>query len=325
MVKFLKTKSLYYDDVNLIASQGKINSRKNVPIEKDRIIVSPMHAIVGETFAIEAAKLGLTVCLHRFGSVDSQCDLYLKAKDISPNIWCAVGTKDLDNRFSKLWKLGCRKFLLDVANGYSESTISALRKMKDMFYSDFIELISGNVHTAAGYLNLDRIMSDSYFSAVRVNIGGGAVCVTTKTVTGFGRGQISEILECHERRIEVGCSSKIIADGGIRHSADAAKAFGAGADYVMMGSYFSKALEAETHILKDGTYWGGASTKQQELCGGVTRHAEGVTLKIENELKPLKNLVEDLWMGLASAVSYSGKTSLTEFIGEGIFELKYNR
>ena len=93
----------------------------------------------------------------------------------------------------------------------------------------------------------------------------------------------------------------------------------------MMGGYFVKASEAETHVTGDGTYWGGASHKQQILQNGKKhRHSEGKEFKVNEELKPLEELVDELWGGLSSAVSYSGCKSLTDFIGNGVFELKYN-
>ena len=83
MPSILQTKSIYYNDVNLIAKYSAVNSRGEVPKELSRIIVSPMDAVIGETFAIKANELGLTVCLHRFCSVEKQIDIYksLKNKD----------------------------------------------------------------------------------------------------------------------------------------------------------------------------------------------------------------------------------------------------
>ncbi len=92
----------------------------------------------------------------------------------------------------------------------------------------------------------------------------------------------------------------------------------------MMGGFFSKAKEAETHIIKDGTYWGGASKKQQELFGGVKRHSEGKVYKIEDDIVPLEELVNELWGGISSCVSYSGYKTLESFIGNGVFEIKEN-
>lgn len=180
----------------------------------------------------------------------------------------------------------------------------------------------GNVMTADG-INLY-----SYFSKyipevlIRVGIAGGSACATSDA-TGYNRGQITEIIECSDQAdID---NLKVIADGGIKNGNYAAKAFGAGADYVMMGGYFARAKEAYTWETGDGTYWGGASTKQQQLYGGVRRHSEGKVYEVDrNSVKSLQELVDDLWGGLSSAVSYSGYKSLTDFVGNGIFEVKEN-
>ena len=76
MAQILKTKSIYYNDVNLVAQPCKVKSRKDIPVELNRVIVSPMEAIVGKTFALKANELGLTVCLHRFCSIQEQVELY---------------------------------------------------------------------------------------------------------------------------------------------------------------------------------------------------------------------------------------------------------
>jgi GMP reductase len=118
-----------------------------------------------------------------------------------------------------------------------------------------------------------------------------------------------------------------VADGGIKNGNYAAKAFGCGADFIMLGGFFGRAKEAETHIIGDGTYWGGASHKQQERYGGIKKHSEGKIYHINHKIEPLEELMfgeHGLWEGIKSAVSYSGKKTLTEFIGGGVFEIKQN-
>ena len=164
---------------------------------------------------------------------------------------------------------------------------------------------------------------------VRVGIAGGSPCATNDS-TGYNRGPITEIMEIEgsnpwDPYLDNRHKPFIIADGGIKNSGYAAKAFGAGADYVMMGGYFAKAFEAETHQIGDGTYWGGASHKQQILSTGKAyRHSEGKEVPILDELSPLETLVDQLWGGISSAVSYGGYDTLTNFIGNGVFEIKQN-
>ena len=330
MAKILKSKSIYYNDVNLIAQPCKVRSRRDIPVELNRIIVSPMEAIVGKTFALKANELGLTVCLHRFCSISEQVELYnsLPNKD---NVFVSIGLNDWD-RVDALAEIGATSWLIDMANGYMSKEIDecAINLSERARIQD---LMMGNVHSEYGFQMLANVAYGKSFKRfVRVGIAGGSPCATNDS-TGYNRGPITEIMEIDEHNpwdstsdaIFMRDKPSIIADGGIKNAGYAAKAFGAGADYVMMGGYFARAFEAETHLRGDGHYWGGASHKQQILSTGkVYRHSEGKEVPILDELRPLETLVDELWGGISSAVSYSGCKTLGEFIGNGVFELKEN-
>ena len=330
MAKILKSKSIYYNDVNLIAQPCKVRSRRDIPVELNRIIVSPMEAIVGKTFALKANELGLTVCLHRFCSISEQVELYnsLPNKD---NVFVSIGLNDWD-RVDALAEIGATSWLIDMANGYmakeiDECVINLSERARIQ------HLMMGNVHSEYGFQLLANVACGKSFKRlVRVGIAGGSPCATNDS-TGYNRGPITEIMEIDEHNpwdstsdaIYMRDKPFIIADGGIKNAGYAAKAFGAGGDYVMMGGYFARAFEAETHVRGDGHYWGGASHKQQILSTGkVYRHSEGKEVPILDELRPLETLVDELWGGISSAVSYSGCKTLGEFIGNGVFELKEN-
>ncbi len=327
MAQILKTKSIYYNDVNLVAQPCKVKSRKDIPVELNRIIVSPMEAIIGKTFALKANELGLTICLHRFCSIDEQVELYNSLPN-PRNVFASIGLNDWD-RVNELEKAGVTSWLIDMANGYMAKEIEeCVSKLSDRALIE--NLMMGNVHSEYGFNSLANIAVDKSFKKfVRVGIAGGSPCATNDS-TGYNRGPITEIMEIEgSNPWDPSPITKrkpfIIADGGIKNSGYAAKAFGAGADYVMMGGYFAKAFEAETHVRGDGYYWGGASHKQQILSTGkVYRHSEGKEVAILDELAPLERLVDELWGGISSAVSYSGCKTLTDFIGNGVFELKQN-
>jgi len=318
MSMILPTKSLYYNDVNLIAQPSKINSRSEVPRELNKIIVSPMASVIGIEFAQKATELGLTVCLHRFCEAFEQLNIYNQLSN-KENIYISIGLNDWD-RVSILEEGGVKNWLIDIANGYLPGIPKTIDRL--MRFCKPNKVMIGNVMTKEGielYKDYGKIFNGEFY--IRVGIGGGNCCATSD-MTGYNRGQITELIECFEYADQY--DIKIVADGGIKNSNYAAKAFGAGSDYVMMGSYFSKAKEAHTHIIGDGTYWGGSTYKQQELYGGIKKHSEGKVVKVEGELKPLEELVSELWGGLSSAISYSGYKTLTEFVGNGIFEIKQN-
>jgi GMP reductase len=314
----LNTKSVYYKDINLIAKpQFAISSRTEVPRDMSSIIVSPMSAVVGEKFTLEALDLGLTVCLHRFGSVREQIGLLKKIYDKFgiddvqegfKGVYVSVGLNDID-RVTQLKKIGHKQILLDVANGYLSTVVRYTKELSKEF-----EIMVGNVHSGKG-INL----YDS--GKIRVGIASGSACGTSEA-SGYNRGQITEIQECYSERNST--HQYIVADGGIANAGCAAKAFGAGADYVMMGGYFSKAEEAQNIIDGEYKFWGGASHLQQlKEYGKIRRHTEGKEIEInKEEIKPLKYLVGELWGGISSAISYSGYANLTQFKGNAVFELK---
>lgn len=322
MARILDTKSIYYNDVNLIAQPGAIFSRNDVPKELNRIIVSPMEAVIGEKFAIKANKLGLTICLHRFCDVEKQLKIW-KSLNTTQNVFVCVGLNDYD-RVEKLYKTGVVNFVVDIANGYIPSLRPAIDNLKSKF-KNIENVMVGNIMSAAGYHSLVADAEVNTF--VRTGIAGGVACATQDSC-GYNRGQITEIMDVKDQKKYIynqNCKKNfIVADGGIKNAGYGGKAFAAGADYIMMGGYFARAEEAETHVIGDGTYWGGASYKQQQRYGGIKRHSEGKVFKIEDEIKPLETLVDELWGGLSCTVSYSGYKTLSEFIGNGVFEVKQN-
>jgi len=322
MPTILNSKSIYYNDVNLIARPSSINSRSEIPKEFHRIIVSPMESVVGEKFAIESDRLGLTVCLHRFCDIEKQIDIFHKLKN-KQNVFASVGLKDTE-RLKKLFDCGVENILIDCANGYLPAIKNCLNFINYVYSGKLNKIMLGNVMTDTGFYNLTNCIANTY---IRVGIAGGSAC-STSDATGYNRGQITEIMECHKCKKSIGYTmgkqTYLIADGGIKNGNYAAKAFGSGADFVMLGGYFSRAIEAETHVIGDGNYWGGASSKQHERIGIKGKHSEGKVYKVTEELKPLEVLVNELWGGLSSAVSYSGYSTLTEFIGNGVFEIKQN-
>jgi len=321
MAQILKTKSIYYNDVNILSNPAHyaMKSRTDIPKELNRIIVSPMEAVVGKTFAKEASALGLTVCLHRFGKLNEQLDIFKECEN-PQNTFVSIGMNDWER--VDAFKDINENWLIDCANGYLHNVKNVIYQLKTK--TNIKKLMVGNVHTAAGIDMYKEFAEDKFDMYFRVGIAGGSACATSD-VTGVNRGQITEIMECSEaaKKYE---RFHVIADGGVKNGNYAAKAFGAGASYVMMGGFFSKTKEAETNIIGDGTYWGGASHKQQlRQHGEIKRHSEGKVLTIEKaDIESLSSKVDTLWGGLSSTVSYTGYDTLTNFIGNATFEVKQN-
>jgi GMP reductase len=327
----LKSKSIYYDNVNLIAQPTEVKSRKEIPIELERIIVSPMQSIIGQIFANKALELGLTVCLHRFDSTIKQRlllinDVFTNMK--SPNteikrLWVSVGMKDLEN-IELIINQGVENIIIDVANGYMSEILEFASQIFYKSNKKIKKMMLGNIHSSS-ILSEYQVLSDYFKIPIyfRCGIASGSVC-NTRGMTGYNRGQITEIQECADWIEKNNSNLILVADGGIKDPACASKAFGAGAEYIMMGGYFAHAKEAQHVIDELYKFWGGASEFQQILSKGYAdRHSEGKEKDIHPEhLESLEKLVSDLWGGVSSAVSYSGQPSLKKFIGNAVFEIK---
>jgi GMP reductase len=330
-MELLKTKSIYYDNVNLIAHPTQLKSRQEVPEEKWRIMVSPMQSIIGQIFANQALDLGLSVCLHRFDVTIQERlrlinDVFANMKNPNTDkerVWVSIGLKDFDN-MKYILEYGVENIIVDVANGYLASVRDFAKSVCLKSRNKIKKIMLGNIHSYT-ILPQYSILQEELGIPIyyRCGIASGSVC-NTKGMTGYNRGQITEIDDCVGWATGNNENLICVADGGIKDPACAAKAFGAGAEYIMMGGYFAHAKEAQHVIDELYKFWGGASEFQQILSKGIAdRHSEGKEKDIHpDNLLSLEKLVDNLWGGISSAVSYSGYHSLTKFIGNATFELK---
>ena len=330
MAIILKTKSIYLNDCVLIPKVGKVRSRKEVPDEKHKIIISPMLSVIGQTFIKEAARLGLSVALPRFISKEKKVELFntFQFYRLNRDQLCFVSVgmheKADDLRYIKT-NTKSKNWLIDVANGYMVGWEDAVQELKNSI-GDIHSLMVGNIVTSEGVDYLwDRLNGYCDHLYIRCGIGNGSCCASSD-VTSVNRGQITEIMECSNCKTYVDNQERcfLVSDGGIYKSGFVLKAWGAGASYVLMGGYFSKAEEAECNINGDGIYFGCASEKQNKLAG-LDKHSEGKEIPVPKEsLKSLSYLVDELWGGIRSGISYVGYKSVGEFIGNGTFEIKIN-
>lgn len=328
MPTILKEKAIWFNDVVLVPSLGVVKSRKQINKEYNRFICSCMTAVVGPTFAKTATDLGLTVCIPRFLGVEKEIEIYNNCTN-KDNLYFSTGLNDL-RRATEFGKTGCENFLIDIASGYLPHIEETVKMLSDN--TAIKNIILGNVTTTAGFYHLSSI-ADKYNlnCIIRCGLSNGSGCETYST-TGIGSGQLSELMELYPLKTGLKkqqgdfLSVSLASDGGLKDSGYVCKAFLAGSDYVFIGGLFAKALEAECHISGDSTYYGLASDKNQILStGNKFRHSEGREYKIDNsKLKPLKDIIEELWGCVSSAVSYSGHDSLTKAIGNGVFQIKQN-
>jgi len=151
-------------------------------------------------------------------------------------VGAAVGiTSDTFDRIESLIRSHVDAIVIDTAHGHSMKVIRTIKEIRKKFKDT--QLIAGNIATYEGALELIRCGVD----AVKVGIGPGSIC-TTRVIAGVGVPQISAIYEAFRAARSKGIP--IIADGGIKHTGDVAKAIAAGADSVMIGSMFAGVEES---------------------------------------------------------------------------------
>lgn len=251
-------------------------------------------------------------------------------QDIGGNYF-AVSTGTSDKDWSNLQQIlnaypEIHFICIDVANGYSESFGNFVAKVRNRYPTHTI--IAGNVVTAD--MTQELILRGA--DIVKVGIGPGSVC-TTRIQTGVGYPQLSAIIECADAAHGLG--GHIIADGGCTCPGDVSKAFGAGADFVMLGgmlaghdegggeiihkSYLSNELSNETGQqyveTKDFVKFYGMSsdTAMEKHHGGVAnyRSSEGRTVEVPYR-GPVEKTVLDLLGGIRSTCTYVGASNLKQ-------------
>ncbi len=152
----------------------------------------------------------------------------------------AVGVgKGSSERIRALVEAGVDVVVIDTAHGHSQGVIDRVVKTKKDFPN--LEIIAGNIATAKAAIDLAKAGAD----CVKVGIGPGSIC-TTRIVAGVGVPQISAISDIAEALKKTNVT--VIADGGIRYSGDAAKAFAAGAHCVMLGSMLAGTEESPGEV-----------------------------------------------------------------------------
>ena len=184
------------------------------------------------TFAMAKAlaSFGVLTAVHKHYSVEQwQAFVQGVSADVLQHVMVSTGTSDADFEKTKQILLQNPQLsfvCIDVANGYSEHFVQFVAKAREAWPQKTI--IAGNVVT--GEMCEELVLSGA--DIVKVGIGPGSVC-TTRVKTGVGYPQLSAVIECADAAHGLG--GQIISDGGCTMPGDVAKAFGGGADFVMLG------------------------------------------------------------------------------------------
>lgn len=317
---------LDFKDVLLRPKRSTLKSRADVDLYREirfrnskqtfrgiPIIASNMDTVGTFEMATSLAKHGMFTTIHKHYKVEDWLNFSKKNKDALGFVAVSSGSGKAD--FEKLKKIieavpDIRFICLDVANGYSEQFVEYVRSVREAFPQHVI--MAGNVVT--GEMVEELILSGA--DIIKVGIGPGSVC-TTRKKTGVGYPQISAVLECADAAHGLG--GHIISDGGCTCPGDVAKAFGAGADFVMLGGMLSGHDQSGGEIIeRDGKkvklfYGMSSATAMNKHVGGVSeyRASEGKTVEVPYR-GDAEATVLDILGGLRSACTYTGASRLKE-------------
>jgi GMP reductase len=321
---------LGFKDVLIRPKRSTLSSRAQVTLERTfkfrhtgrtwagiPIMAANMDTVGTFAMAATLARQGLFTTVHKHYSVEEWGAFVAARRTEDPDLltYVAVSTGILDSDLAKLDRILERHpelsfICMDVANGYSEHFVEQIGKVRAR-YPDKI-IIAGNVVT--GEMVEQLLLSGA--DIVKVGIGPGSVC-TTRVKTGVGYPQLSAIIECADAAH--GLSGQIISDGGCTCPGDVAKAFGAGADFVMLGGMLAGHDEGGGEILEqDGECWVrfygmSSKTAMEKYSGGVAeyRASEGKIVSVPYR-GPVAETIKDILGGLRSACTYVGASQLKE-------------
>ncbi len=318
---------LGFKDVLIRPKRSTLKSRSEVDLNRTYIfrhtqkkwtgipIIAANMDTVG-TFAMAKvlARYDLITALHKHYSVDQWRSFMDSAGDsVFSRIMVSTGTSkdDFEKLKAIIKEYPAMEFIcIDVANGYSEKFVEFVKKARDAFPEKLIA--AGNVVT--GEMVEELILAGA--DMIKVGIGPGSVC-TTRVKTGVGYPQLSAIIECADAAH--GLKGLIIADGGCTCAGDVAKAFGAGADFVMMGGMFAGHDECSGKtIMINGVrhlefYGMSSKVAMDKHSGGVAeyRASEGKAVTVPYK-GSVEDTVRDILGGLRSTCTYVGAEKLKE-------------
>jgi GMP reductase len=316
---------LDFKDVLIRPKRSTLKSRVEVNLEREFMFKYSQQTWRGVpvvaanmdhtgTFAMAnvLAKHRLMVAMDKFIQHDEWAANFKAHAELNQFVFATtgIGEHDLQALDKAIKNLNVNFICVDVANGYTQRFVDVVKMLRDKYPSKTI--MAGNVVTAE--MTEELIMSGA--DIVKVGIGPGSVC-TTRKMTGVGYPQLSAVIECADAAH--GLRGLLCSDGGCVVPGDVAKAFAAGADFVMLGGMLAGHDECSGEIIeKDGQkykrFYGMSSAEAMIKHRGHVdnyRASEGKSVDI-----PYKGSVEttvlDILGGLRSTCTYVGAAQLKE-------------
>ncbi|WP_394241515.1 GMP reductase [Vibrio astriarenae] len=278
------------------------------------VIAANMDSVGSFEMATALAEHGVMTAMHKHYTVEQWAEFVKGAsKETLNKVFVSTGTSERDFEKTKdiLALSEDLEFIcIDIANGYSEHLVEFVQKVRAEFPNKTIS--AGNVVT--GDMCEELILAGA--DIVKVGIGPGSVC-TTRVKTGVGYPQLSAIIECADAAHGLG--GMIIGDGGCACAGDVAKAFGGGADFVMLGGMLAGHKESGGEVIEqDGKmfmkfYGMSSQSAMDKHSGGVAQYraAEGKTVLLPYR-GSVHNTISDILGGVRSTCTYVGAAKLKE-------------
>lgn len=318
---------LGFKDVLIRPKRSTLKSRSQVELAREftfkhsaitwsgvPVIAANMDTVGTFTMAEALAAFDILTAVHKHYSVEQwQAFVQRVPENVLSHVMVSTGTSEADFlKLKQILALSPRlNFIcIDVANGYSEHFVEFLQRAREACPGKII--CAGNVVT--GEMVEELILSGA--DIVKVGIGPGSVC-TTRVKTGVGYPQLSAVIECADAAHGLG--GQIVSDGGCAVPGDIAKAFGGGADFVMLGGMLAAHDECEGTVVEEQgepfmLFYGMSSeSAMKRHVGGVAQYraAEGKTVRLPLR-GPVEETARDILGGLRSACTYVGAERLKE-------------
>ena len=318
---------LGFKDVLIRPKRSTLKSRSQVDLKRNfrfrnansswtgiPVMAANMDTVGTFSMARVLGSQGLITAVHKHYTPD-QWNHFVKqsAPELLDYVMISTGTSIADREKLKIIldaNPDLKYLCIDVANGYSEHFTDFVKRVRDDWPDKVIA--AGNVVT--GEMVEELILSGA--DIIKVGIGPGSVC-TTRVKTGVGYPQLSAVIECADAAHGLG--GHIISDGGCSRPGDVVKAFGAGADYVMLGGMLAGHEECEGKIIEENNksfmlfYGMSSSAAMDKYAGGVAeyRASEGKSVKIPFRGR-VEDTIQDILGGVRSACTYVGAARLKE-------------
>lgn len=319
---------LDFRDVLIRPKRSTMNSRAEVDINRTfrfihtgqewtgfPLIASNMDTVGTFSMARSLRTFDAMVALHKYYGAEQLTEFF--QCEAAQNAFYTMGTNDEDReKFLHVKsRASVTKISIDVANGYTETFLNTVARVRDENPDAII--MAGTIVT--GEMAEALILAGA--DIVRVGIGSGSVC-TTRDLTGVGYPQLSAVIECADAAH--GLKGHVCSDGGCTVPGDVAKAYGGGADFVMLGGMLAGHQECEGTLRykdRDGQsvpiamefYGMSSETAMNKHHGGVAeyRASEGKTVEVPYR-GPVKATMQEITGGLRSMMTYIGATKLKE-------------